>query len=183
MKKIAVIVLALIGFVVQAQEEEYGMDHRNEFKVQISRTPYLNWIWADSDSLYAYQDSIDGVLRFFIGDYTGEEAFERIYTVYEWDKILDGTNDELVFRDWNSFELDSGLAYPPLYQEHRSIADSLEGYSDTLMGYSWSESYENEEQRVRIEEVYLERSWNDDGTVELLLVYTKLYRSKEEDEI
>ena len=50
------------------------------------------------------------------------------------------------------------------------------------MGYSWSESYENQLERVRIEEVYLERSWDDDGTAELHMVYTKLYTIKEEEE-
>lgn len=182
MKRMMILMFGLAGLAVQAQEMEAASTRRNEFKAQMSRTPFMNWVWADSDSLYAYQDTLEGVDRLFWGDYTGEESFERIYTIYDWDLIVDGTNDELLFRDWNSFDLDSGLAYPPLYQEHRSIADSLTGYSDTLMGYSWSESYENELESVRIEEVYLERSWNDDGSVELHLVYTKLYTIKEEEE-
>jgi hypothetical protein len=49
------------------------------------------------------------------------------------------------------------------------------------MGYSWSLPYENEFQTVRLEEVFLERSWEEDGTVELHMVYTKLYTIKEED--
>jgi len=182
MKRILILVFGLAGLVVQAQEIETATERRNEFKAQMSRTPWMNWAWSDSDSLFAYQDTIEGVIRLFMGDYTGEEAFERIYTVYDWDLVVDGSNDELVYRDWNSFDLDSGLAFPPLYQDHRSIADSLDGYTDTLMGYSWSESYENQLERVRIEEGYLERSWDDDGTAELHLVYTKLYTIKEEEE-
>jgi hypothetical protein len=183
MKKIMILVFGFAGLAVQAQKMEMAHERRNEFKAQMARTPWMNWVWSDSDSLFAYQDTIDGVARFFMGDYTDEEAFERIYTIYDWDMIVDGVNDELVFRDWNSFNLDSGYAFPPLYQQHRSIADSLGGYEDTLMGYSWSLPYENEFQTVRLEEVFLERSWEEDGTVELHMVYTKLYTIKEEDEL
>ena len=31
-----------------------------------------------------------------LDDYTDEEAFERIYTIYDWDMIVDGVNDESI---------------------------------------------------------------------------------------
>jgi len=42
---------------------------------------------------------------------------------------------------------------------------------------------EDEEQWVRIEGIYVERSWNDDGTVELLLVLHQTVHSKVFDSI
>jgi len=180
MKRVMILVLGLAGIVAQGQEEGFEY-RRNEFKAQIARTPFLNWDWADEDSVFAYQDTLEGVFKMFWGDYTGDEVFERYYVVYDWEKLVNGVNDELLFRDWNSFDLDSGLAFAPLYGENKSIADSLALFSDTLMGYSWSESYENDNNEVRLEEVYLERSWNDDGTSELEMVYTKIYGIKENE--
>ena len=77
MKRILILVFGLAGLVVEAQEIEMATERRDEFKAQMSRTPWMNWAWSDSDSLFAYQDTIEGVIRLFMGDYTGEEAFER----------------------------------------------------------------------------------------------------------
>jgi len=180
MRRVMILVLGLSGIVAQGQEVESAI-RRNEFKAQMARTPFLIWDWADEDSVFAYQDTLEGVFRMFWGDYTGDEVFERYYVVYDWDKLVNGTNDELLFRDWNSFDLDSGIAFSPLYGENRSIADSLVFFTDTMMGYSWNESYEKDNKVVRIEEVYLERSWKEDGSSELEMVFTKIYGRKENE--
>jgi len=57
-----ILVLGLAGIVAQGQVEGVYPDN---FKKQISRTPYITWEWADADSVRAYQDSIDGMMKFF----------------------------------------------------------------------------------------------------------------------
>ena len=178
MKRLLTIVLLAAGLAAGAQTKE----HRNEFKAQISRTPHLIWEWSDQDSLSAYQDTIEGVFKMFFALYDDSTKYERYYVYYDWGMLEDGSLDRMLFRDWNALSLDSGFAFPPLYADQPRIGDSLVAFKDTFMGYTWSEPYETATQVVSREEAYLEKSWDDDGTPFLELVYTKIYGLKEEEQ-
>lgn len=177
MRIVLTMMLLIAGLAAGAQNRE----HRNEFRAQIARTPHLEWEWSDQDSLSAIQDTIEGVFKMFYALYNEETKYERYYVYYDWELLIDGTLDKMLYRDWNAFDLDSGFAFPPLYHNNPAIADSLGEFKDTFLGYTWMEPYETATQKVEREEAYLEKSWGDDGTIFLELVFTKIYALKEEE--
>ena len=67
--------LGLAGLAVQAQDEV----HPDIFKQQISRTPFIQWEWADEDSVRAYQDTIGGITKMYFKDY---EEVDYIFFSY-----------------------------------------------------------------------------------------------------
>ena len=62
MRKLLSLVLGLAGLAVQAQDA----GHPDIFKQQISRTPFIQWEWADEDSVRAYQDTIGGITKMYL---------------------------------------------------------------------------------------------------------------------
>ena len=62
MRRLLSLVLGLAGLAVQAQDEV----HPDIFKQQISRTPFVQWEWADEDSVRAYQDTIGGITKMYL---------------------------------------------------------------------------------------------------------------------
>lgn len=177
MRKVLTIVLLAAGLAAGAQNKE----HRNEFRAQIARTPHLVWEWSDQDSISAYQDTIEGVFKMFYALYDKETKYERYYVYYDWELVLDGTLDKMLYRDWNAFDLDSGFAFTPLYGLNPRIADSLGEFKDTFLGYTWTEPYETTTLDVEREDAFLEKSWGEDGTIYLELVYTKIFGTREDE--
>ena len=59
MRRFLSVVFGLAGLAVQAQDK----GHPDIFKQQISRTPFVQWEWADEDSVRAYQDTIGGIIE------------------------------------------------------------------------------------------------------------------------
>ena len=76
------------------------------YKKQVSRTPYIIWDWVDEDSTRAYQDTIPGIMKFFHKDEFEGERWESVHYFYDegeciQEKLLNSV------RDWNSFDLDT----------------------------------------------------------------------------
>ena len=76
MRKLLSLMLGLAGLAVQAQDEV----HPDIFKQQISRTPFIQWEWADEDSVRAYQDTIGGITKMYFKDYEDVDYTSSLVT-------------------------------------------------------------------------------------------------------
>ena len=97
------LVLGLAGLAVQAQDEA----HPDIFKQQISRTPFIQWEWADEDSVRAYQDTIGGITKFYFKDYEDDGLYIFFSYFYTADSVYDDKIAGQLIRDWQSIEMDS----------------------------------------------------------------------------
>ena len=128
--------------------------HPDNFKKQISRTPHLIWEYVYPDSLRAYQDTVEGIERYFWSS-KGKMNIQNIIYAYDYESVVDGTLARDVYRDWNSFGLDSTYAHRMFYQDDPNIGDSIFAFKDTILGSSWNEDYEKDGYNVVFEEAFI----------------------------
>ena len=124
------------------------------FKSQISRTPFLYWEYVYPDSSSAYQDTIEGIQRYFWSK-MGEINTQNIIYAYDYQSVIDGTIARDLYRDWNSFELDSVYAHNMFYQDNPDIGDAVNRFTDTILGSAWNEDYLEGDRIVIYEEVFV----------------------------
>jgi len=164
-----ILVLGLAGLAVQAQDET----HPDIFKQQISRTPFVQWEWADEDSVRAYQDTIGGITKFYSKDfedvdYTFFSYFYNAGSVYD-DKIA-----KQLIRDWQSIKMDSMYYHDVLDGYTAHTGDSLRKDLRNYYGVNWNEPYQLDSTRaVTYEEASLKLDTLSDGEVVFFLFYVR----------
>jgi len=124
------------------------------FENQVSRTQHLNWEYVYTDSSSAFQDTIEGIERYFWTSGTDTVKKQIVYT-YDYHSVLDGSIDYDLYRDWNSFGLDSVYAHGMFFQDNPRIADSMKASQDTLLGASWNEDYRLGDRMVIFEDMFM----------------------------
>jgi len=170
MKRVMILVLGLAGIVAQGQEEGAYPDN---FKKQISRTPFMVWEWADADSVRAYQDSIDGMMKFFYKDF-GDETLEYFSFFYDVDAVYDGSVTKQMINDWKSLDFDSMYYHDFLDEYSVGSADSFKSDVRGLYGAMWNEPYQLDSQAVTFENAMLELDTLNDGTLIFHMSYLKV---------
>ena len=124
------------------------------FKDQVFRTQHLNWEYVYADSSFAYQDTLEGIDRYFWSK-KGKINSQTIIYAYDYQSVIDGTIAINVHRDWNSFDLDSTYAHSMFYQDNPNIGDSIHRFVDTILASAWNEDYREGDRMVIYEEVYI----------------------------
>ena len=144
--------LSLLSFLFFVNAN--GQTQTDVFQDQISRTPFLNWEYVYADSSRAYQDTVEGIERYFWSS-KGTVNTQNIIYAYDYESVVNGTLGNDVYRDWNSFDLDSTYAHSMFYQDNPNIGDSILAFKDTILGSSWNEDYEESGFNVVFEEVFI----------------------------
>jgi len=142
MKARITMVLALLVGVVSAQEQPEDSVRTNAFIDQLSRTPYLQFEEANNTGFEAFQDSIDGIFKYFWKDYSEDNKIESFSYYYDFEGVLYGGLDKDLIRDWNSIDLDSMYAHDFIWQDE-NVGDSLRTDIRKTYGFGWNESYNN----------------------------------------
>ena len=163
------IVLGLAGLAVQAQDEV----HPDIFKQQISRTPFVQWEWADEDSVRAYQDTIGGITKMYFKDYEDVDYTFFSY-FYNADSVYDDKIARQLIRDWQSIEMDSMYYHDVLDDYTVHTGDSLRKDIRNFYGVNWNEPYQIDSARaVTYEEANLKLDTLSDGEVVFFLFYVR----------
>ena len=164
-----ILVLGLAGLAVQAQYET----HPDIFKQQISRTPFVQWEWADEDSVRAYQDTIGGITKFYSKDFEDVDYTFFSY-FYNADSVYDDKIAKQLFRDWQSIEMDSMYYHDVLDGYTAHTGDSLRKDLRNYYGVNWNEPYQLDSTRaVTYEEASLKLDTLSDGEVVFFLFYVR----------
>ena len=164
-----ILVLGLAGLAVQAQDET----HPDIFKQQISRTPFVQWEWADEDSVRAYQDTIGGITKFYSKDFEDVDYTFFSY-FYNADSVYDDKIAKQLFRDWQSIEMDSMYYHDVLDGYTAHTGDSLRKDLRNYYGVNWNEPYQLDSTRaVTYEEASLKLDTLSDGEVVFFLFYVR----------
>lgn len=145
--------LSLLSFLFFVNAN--GQTQNDVFQDQISRTPFLNWEYVYPDSSRAYQDTIEGIQRYFWSKKGDKVHSENIIYAYDYQAVIEGTIARDVHRDWNSFGLDSIYAHNMLFQDNPNIGDSINRFTDTILGSAWNEDYVQEDRMVIFEDMFL----------------------------
>ena len=148
----------LFSFLIFSLVSE-GQPVGSVFQSQISRTPFLNWEYVYPDSSSAYQDTIEGIQRYFWSK-KGEVNTQNIIYAYDYQSVIDGTLARDLYRDWNSFELDSVYAHGMFYQDNPDIGDAVNRFTDTILGSAWNEDYLEGDRIVTFEEVFMRKDFD-----------------------
>jgi len=169
MRRVMILVLGLAGLAVQAQDET----HPDIFKQQISRTPFVQWEWADEDSVRAYQDTIGGITKFYSKDFEDVDYTFFSY-FYNADSVYDDKIAKQLFRDWQSIEMDSMYYHDVLDGYTAHTGDSLRKDLRNYYGVNWNEPYQLDSTRaVTYEEASLKLDTLSDGEVVFFLFYVR----------
>ena len=169
MRRFLSLVLGLAGLAVQAQDEA----HPDIFKQQISRTPFVQWEWADEDSVRAYQDTIGGITKFYSKDFEDVDYTFFSY-FYNADSVYDDKIAKQLIRDWQSIEMDSMYYHDVLDGYTAHTGDSLRKDLRNYYGVNWNEPYQLDSTRaVTYEEASLKLDTLSDGEVVFFLFYVR----------
>ena len=169
MRRFLSVVFGLAGLAVQAQDET----HPDIFKQQISRTPFVQWEWADEDSVRAYQDTIGGITKFYSKDFEDVDYTFFSY-FYNADSVYDDKIAKQLFRDWQSIEMDSMYYHDVLDGYTAHTGDSLRKDLRNYYGVNWNEPYQLDSTRaVTYEEASLKLDTLSDGEVVFFLFYVR----------
>ena len=169
MRRVMILVLGLAGLAVQAQDET----HPDIFKQQISRTPFVQWEWADEDSVRAYQDTIGGISKFYFKDFEDVDYTFFSY-FYNADSVYDDKIAKQLIRDWQSIEMDSMYYHDVLDGYTAHTGDSLRKDLRNYYGVNWNEPYQLDSTRaVTYEEASLKLDTLSDGEVVFFLFYVR----------
>ena len=169
MRKLLSLVLGLAGLAVQAQDA----GHPDIFKQQISRTPFIQWEWADEDSVRAYQDTIGGITKMYFKDYEDVDYIFFSY-YYNADSVYDNKIARQMIRDWNSLEMDSMYYHDVLIEYTAHTVDTLRSDLRNFYGVNWNEPYQLDSARaVTYEEASLKLDTLSDGEVVFNLFYIR----------
>ena len=169
MRKLLSLVLGLAGLAVQAQDA----GHPDIFKQQISRTPFIQWEWADEDSVRAYQDTIGGITKMYFKDYEDVDYIFFSY-YYNADSVYDNKIARQMIRDWNSLEMDSMYYHDVLVEYTAHTVDTLRSDLRNFYGVNWNEPYQLDSARaVTYEEASLKLDTLSDGEVVFNLFYVR----------
>ena len=155
MRELLIIVLGISTLLSHAQVDS-TTTHRDEFKFQVDRTPFIIWDWADQDSVSGYQDTIPGVIRLF-HRYLYDDYTDYVFTYYDLESVYDGSTTEHMIEEWLSYRLDSTY-------HHRALAEFNEYTNDTLrvirdrkyFGSAWNEPYFSDGKYVVFENLSLD---------------------------
>jgi len=169
MRRFLSVVFGLAGLAVQAQDET----HPDIFKQQISRTPFVQWEWADEDSVRAYQDTIGGITKFYSKDFEDVDYTFFSY-FYNADSVYDDKIAKQLIRDWQSIEMDSMYYHDVLDGYTAHTGDSLRKDLRNYYGVNWNEPYQLDSTRaVTYEEASLKLDTLSDGEVVFFLFYVR----------
>ena len=169
MRRFLSVVFGLAGLAVQAQDET----HPDIFKQQISRTPFVQWEWADEDSVRAYQDTIGGITKFYSKDFEDVDYTFFSY-FYNADLVYDDKIAKQLIRDWQSIEMDSMYYHDVLDGYTAHTGDSLRKDLRNYYGVNWNEPYQLDSTRaVTYEEASLKLDTLSDGEVVFFLFYVR----------
>lgn len=169
MRRFISIVFGLAGLAVQAQDEV----HPDIFKQQISRTPFVQWEWADEDSVRAYQDTIGGITKMYFKDFEDVDYTFFSY-FYNADSVYDDKIARQLIRDWQSIEMDSMYYHDVLDEYTVHTGDSLRSDIRNFYGVNWNEPYQLDSKRaVTYEEANLKLDTLSDGEVVFYLFYVR----------
>ena len=90
MNKILIAVLIPLGC--------FSQNRIGVFENQVSRTQHLNWEYVFTDSSSAFQDTIEGIERYFWTSGIDTVKKQIVYT-YDYHSVLDGSIDYDLYRD------------------------------------------------------------------------------------
>lgn len=169
MKQLITLALFAAGIAANAQSKK-----TENYKKQVSRTPYIVWDWVDEDSTRAYQDTIPGIMKFFHKDEFEGECWESVHYFYDVEEVYSGETTKQLIRDWNSFDLDTMYYSDLLVKYHPYSGDSFRANVRPSYGVMWNESYTVDSSTIIMDDVYLDLDTLKSGEVVFHLMYMRI---------